>query len=86
MELIDRTGALLSSVLQVGDVIFNVDCATVVYSKQKRRLTPKQAQLLELLMRHPGQVLTRAFLMKQVWDTDYLGDTRTLDVVVTILR
>jgi DNA-binding response OmpR family regulator len=37
-------------------------------------------------MRHPGEVLTRAFLMKQVWETDYLGDTRTLDVHVHWLR
>jgi two-component system phosphate regulon response regulator PhoB len=53
---------------------------------KERRLTPKQARLLELLLRHPGEVLDRAFLMKEVWKTEYLGDTRTLDVHVRWLR
>ena len=52
----------------------------------ERHLTPKQAQLLELLMRHPGKVLSREFLMKQVWDTDFVDDTRTLDVHVHWVR
>jgi DNA-binding response OmpR family regulator len=84
--LIKHIVALLSNVLQIGDVIFNVSRAAVVYGNRKRHLTPKQARLLEIFMRHEGQVLTRAFLMKQVWDTDYLGDTRTLDVHVSWLR
>jgi len=37
-------------------------------------------------MRHPGETLTRPFLMKQVWDTDYIGDTRTLDVHIHWVR
>jgi DNA-binding response OmpR family regulator len=37
-------------------------------------------------MRHPGKVLTREFLMKQVWDTDFVDDTRTLDVHVHWVR
>jgi DNA-binding response OmpR family regulator len=84
--LIKHIAALLSNVLQIGEVVFNVGRAAVVYGDRKRHLTPKQARLLETFMRHEGQVLTRAFLMKQVWDTDYLGDTRTLDVHVSWLR
>jgi DNA-binding response OmpR family regulator len=49
-------------------------------------LTPKQAVLLEVFLRHPGEILTRAFLMKQVWDTEYMGDTRTLDVHIHWVR
>jgi DNA-binding response OmpR family regulator len=52
----------------------------------ERHLTPKQARLLELFMRHSGEVLTREFLMKQVWDTDFVDDTRTLDVHVHWVR
>jgi DNA-binding response OmpR family regulator len=52
----------------------------------ERHLTPKQALLLELFMRHPGEVLTREFLMKRVWNTDYTGDTRTLDVHIHWVR
>ena len=50
------------------------------------RLTPKEYRLLELLMRHAGNVLSRKQIMKEVWETDYLGDTRTLDVHIRWLR
>jgi two-component system alkaline phosphatase synthesis response regulator PhoP len=49
-------------------------------------LTPKELELLEVFMRNRGKVLSRKFLMKNVWDTDYLGDTRTLDVHVCWIR
>lgn len=45
-----------------------------------------EARLLEVFMRHPNKILKRAFLMKEVWETDYIGDTRTLDVHVHWLR
>ena len=48
--------------------------------------SPKEARLLAVLMQHPGQVVGRAQLMKEVWQTDYLGDTRTLDVHICLLR
>jgi DNA-binding response OmpR family regulator len=85
-KLTNRISKLLSAVLQIGDVIFNVEQRCVIYGKHKRHLTPKQARLLEIFMRHPGEILTRVFLMKQVWDTDYMGDTRTLDVHVHWVR
>jgi len=85
-KLINRVAKVLSAVLQVGDVIFNVEQRSVIYGKRKKHLTPKQARLLEILMRHPGEILTRTFLMKQVWDTDYMGDTRTLDVHIHWVR
>ncbi|RME42854.1 MAG: DNA-binding response regulator [Chloroflexi bacterium] len=50
------------------------------------RLTPKQFHLLDYLVRHPQQVISRRELMEQVWETSYLGDTRTLDVHVRWLR
>jgi DNA-binding response OmpR family regulator len=37
-------------------------------------------------MQHPGKVLTRSFLMREVWETDFTGDTRTLDVHICWLR
>lgn len=49
-------------------------------------LTPKEFALLKTLMEHPGQVVTRKTLMRQVWETDYMGDTRTLDVHIRWLR
>jgi DNA-binding response OmpR family regulator len=49
-------------------------------------LTPKLAQLLEEFMRHPEQLVTRRQLMQNVWQTDYVGDTRTLDVHIRWVR
>ena len=48
--------------------------------------SPKEARLLAVLMQHSGQVVSRAQIMKEVWQTDYLGDTRTLDVHICLLR
>jgi len=49
-------------------------------------LTPKQATLLLTFLRNPETILSRAQLMQEVWGTDYLGDTRTLDVHIHWLR
>jgi DNA-binding response OmpR family regulator len=49
-------------------------------------VTPKQAKLMEMFLRAPGQLLTRKAIIKYVWDTDYTGDTRTLDVHMSWLR
>ncbi len=50
------------------------------------QLTPKNYQLLNYFLEHPGELVTRKELMQAVWETDYLGDTRTLDVHVRWLR
>jgi DNA-binding response OmpR family regulator len=49
-------------------------------------LRPKEAALLELFMCNPGRVLSRQEIMKKVWETDYMGDTRTLSVHIRWLR
>lgn len=49
-------------------------------------LTPKELRLLHLLMERDGRILSRKEIMEQVWNTDYLGDTRTLDVHIRWLR
>jgi DNA-binding response OmpR family regulator len=89
-KLANRIARLLpvpgDEVLQVGDVALNLKQRSVVCNKRESNLTPKQARLLEVFMHHPDEILTRAFLMKQVWDTDYLGDTRTLEVHIHWLR
>jgi DNA-binding response OmpR family regulator len=89
-ELLDQVQELcpqvVGDVLSAGDVVFQVTKRQVHKGRRNRRLTPKQAKLLEALMRKPGEVLSRRFLMKHVWNTDYLGDTRTLDVHVRWVR
>ena len=49
-------------------------------------LAPKEFELLSTFMRHSGEVLPRSFLIHEIWDTDYLGDTRMLDVHIRWLR
>ena len=50
------------------------------------QINPMEARLLATLMESPGQVVSRARLMRMVWQTDYLDDTRTLDVHICWLR
>ena len=49
-------------------------------------LPPKEFELLEALLRRKGRLLTRTFLIEEVWGADYFGDTKTLDVHVKRLR
>lgn len=72
--------------LQVGPIKLNLAQRKVKCGAREERLTPKQSKLLEVLMRHAGEIVTRKALIKQVWDTDYTGDTRTLDVHISWLR
>lgn len=89
-KLLNRLKRLLAKpegeVLRAGEIVLNVKERTITRGEQRHRLTPKQAHLLEVLMRNHSRVLTRAFLMKEVWDTDYVEDTRTLEVHIHWLR
>jgi two-component system response regulator RegX3 len=49
-------------------------------------LTPKEFELLELLLVRKGRLLTRRFLIEEIWGMDYVGDTKTLDVHIKRLR
>jgi two-component system alkaline phosphatase synthesis response regulator PhoP len=72
--------------LTVGEFTLEPEKHRVVHLGNIVRLTPKEYRLLEFLMRNAGRVLTRRQIMKEVWETDYLGDTRTLDVHISWLR
>ncbi len=58
----------------------------LIWETRQVALTPKQTVLIETFMRAPEKVLSRAQLMQDVWGTDFLGDTRTLDVHIHWLR
>jgi DNA-binding response OmpR family regulator len=89
-KLSNRIERLLPSVdgpvFQVGPLTLHVDRRTLVKNQRERRLTPKLAHLIEMFMRHPGETLSRRQLMKTVWETEYMDDTRTLDVHVRWVR
>ncbi len=67
---------------------FRLDLRTRTLSTPRGayRLTPLETALMREFMTHPGEVLDRSFLMHQVWNTDYMDDTRTLDVHIHWLR
>lgn len=75
-----------ADVLCCGPFTMNMQSRILVAHGQEIPLNPKQAALAEIFMRHPGETLDRKHLMKHVWDTDYIGDTRTLDVHIRWLR
>lgn len=72
--------------VRVGDLTLNVERRRILRGARSHKLTPKEFELLHLLMNRPGQIVSRRALMKEVWHTDYLGDTRTLDVHMRWLR
>ncbi|MGA7688416.1 MAG: response regulator transcription factor, partial [Jiangellales bacterium] len=77
---------LASSVVEAGPVRMDVERHVVTVDGQKTKLPLKEFELLELLLRNAGRVLTRGQLIDRVWGADYVGDTKTLDVHVKRLR
>ena len=77
---------LSSATLEAGPVRMDVERHTVVVDGQNVSLPLKEFDLLELLLRNAGRVLTRGQLIDRVWGADYVGDTKTLDVHIKRLR
>jgi DNA-binding response OmpR family regulator len=76
-------------VLQTGDMTLDTDHQLLYPGGRQTdpiRLTPMECRLLEAFMERPDQVISHAQLMKKVWQTDYVGDTRTLHVHICWLR
>ncbi len=72
--------------LHVGDIAMDVERHVVTVGGDAVKLPLKEFELLEVLMRNAGRVLTRGQLIDRVWGADYVGDTKTLDVHVKRLR
>lgn len=89
-KLVNRVHRLLPGderyAIEVGPIKLNLAQRKVKVHGKESRLTPKQAKLLEMFMNNPGKLLTRKHLIREVWLTDYTGDTRTLDVHMSWLR
>jgi len=82
----DRGGELSGSVIEVGDVQLDPDEHHVVVRGEDVSLPLKEFELLHILIANAGRVLPRETLIDRVWGTDYVGDTKTLDVHVKRLR
>jgi len=74
------------AVVEVGDVRVDHQRHEVVVRGEQVRLPLKEFELLALLLENAGWVLTRDTLIDRVWGSDYVGDTKTLDVHVKRLR
>jgi len=72
--------------LEAGPVRMDTERHVVTIEGEDVRLPLKEFELLEMFLRNPGRVLTRGQLIDRVWGSDYVGDTKTLDVHVKRLR
>ncbi len=77
---------LLPDTLEAGPVRMDVERHVVTVGGTEIRLPLKEFELLEMLLRNTGRVLTRGQLIDRIWGADYVGDTKTLDVHVKRLR
>ncbi|SHN45642.1 response regulator transcription factor [Cryptosporangium aurantiacum] len=77
---------LTPATLEAGPVRMDVDRHTVTVNGAGISLPLKEFELLEMLLRNAGRVLTRGQLIDRIWGADYVGDTKTLDVHVKRLR
>ena len=77
---------LISSTVQAGPVRMDIERHVVSVDGEQVLLPLKEFELLEMLLRNSGRVLTRGQLIDRVWGSDYVGDTKTLDVHVKRLR
>lgn len=93
MELITRVKALLRrtakdepKLLKLDDLVLDHERHVVTVNNEPVDLTYKEYELLRLLMGSQGIVMTREVIMRSVWDTDFEGETRTVDMHIKTLR
>lgn len=94
MELVSCVKAVLrrcapkqvEHLLKASGLIVNLDQHTVTADGERVALTFKEFELLRLFLSHPGIAFTRDQLMEKIWGTDYLGESRTVDMHIRTLR
>jgi DNA-binding response OmpR family regulator len=75
-----------ANVIHAGPIRLDIEHRRVKCLGKNGKLTPRLSSLLQVLIQHRGEVIDREELFKKVWDTNYTGDTRTLDVHISWLR
>lgn len=94
MELVSRVKAVLRRckpkqvprLLQTGNLLLNTEERTVQIAGERIMLTYKEFELLQLFLSHPGTAFPREQIFERVWNADFLGDSRTLDMHIRTLR
>ncbi|GAA2011933.1 response regulator transcription factor [Brevibacterium samyangense] len=77
---------LMESIIEAGGVRIDVDRHVASVRGEELQLPLKEFELLEMLVRNAGRVMTRGQLIDRIWGQDYVGDTKTLDVHIKRLR
>jgi two-component system response regulator RegX3 len=72
--------------ISLGNIRMDIDARRCFVNGDEIKLRKKEFALLRLLLENPGRVLTREVLIDRVWGSDYVGDTKTLDVHIKRLR
>ncbi len=80
------SGTAVSTKLQVGDLEMDLLARNIRRGSQTIELLPREFRLLEFLMRHAGQVVTRTMLLENVWDYHFDPQTNVIDVHISRLR
>lgn len=94
MEMVSRVKAVLrryspktsARTLRCGGIVMNLDEHTAEADGMRVNLTLKEYELLNLFLKNPGIVFTREQLLQNIWGTDFVGETRTVDVHIGTLR
>ena len=94
MEMVSRIKAVLrrckpkqkDNLLEMGDLVLNQEERTLLIKEEKVALTYKEFELLQLFLSHPGKVYTRDVLYNEIWGSDYIGESRTVDMHIRTLR
>lgn len=92
MEMVSRVKAVLRRYRRqqpsyvLDGLVLNPQAHTVTLDGERVMLTYKEYELLKLFLSHPGTAFTREQLLQEVWDSDYLGETRTVDMHIRTLR
>jgi two-component system response regulator RegX3 len=77
---------LVPDIIEVAEVRMDVERHEVSVNGERLKLALKEFELLEILLRNAGRVMTRGQLIDRIWGADYVGDTKTLDVHIKRLR
>ena len=94
MEMVSRVKAVLrrttsrdkSQIIKSGKLEINLNSHTVMADGKRVELTLKEYEILCLLMENLGKVFTRDQILNKIWKTDYIGESRTVDVHIGTLR
>jgi DNA-binding response OmpR family regulator len=79
-----QTGA--RDIFEIGKFVFNSKLRTLTYNDDEKKLSPKEAQLLELLAVNPNSFISREMALKKIWGSDDYFTARSMDVYITKLR